>query len=278
MPKVTVLLPVYNGEAFLEEAVNSVLRQSFRDFELLIMDDGSTDNTLSVAGRFKDPRIRLEKRQHDFIGNLNEGIRLAQGKYIARMDADDIMHTERLRVQVGVMEKNPEIAVCGSWMKNFGEGIVPGVVRSFNGEISFPLLQLLKGNILFHPTILLRKSFITRNRIRYEDYPCAEDYKLYLEIARHGGNFYVEPQVLLFYRNSALQVTYCKREKMEETSRRIGMETVGLLLERFSDEKVKTVVNALLGAEEQGIVSSETLKKVLFEIFHRLTVRPPHTR
>lgn len=70
MPKVTVLLPVYNGEAFLEEAVNSVLRQSFRDFELLIMDDGSTDNTLSVAGRFKDPRIRLEKRQHDFIGNL----------------------------------------------------------------------------------------------------------------------------------------------------------------------------------------------------------------
>ena len=230
MPKVTVLLPVYNGEAFLEEAVNSVLRQSFRDFELLIMDDGSTDNTLSVAGRFKDPRIRLEKRQHDFIGNLNEGIRLAQGKYIARMDADDIMHTERLRVQVGVMEKNPEIAVCGSWMKNFGEGIVPGVVRSFNGEISFPLLQLLKGNILFH------------------------------------------------YRNSALQVTYCKREKMEETSRRIGMETVGLLLERFSDEKVKTIVNALLGAEEQGIVSSETLRKVLFEIFHRLTVRPPYTR
>lgn len=272
MPKVTVLMPVYNGEAFLEEAVNSVLRQSFRDFELLIMDDGSTDRTPDIVNRYKDVRIRLERRQHDFIGNLNEGIRLAQGKYIARMDADDIMHSERLRVQVGFMEKNPEFAVCGCWMKNFGEGIVPGIIRSFHGEIIQPLVQMLKGNILFHPTLVFRKDFVMRNHIRYEDYPCAEDYKFYLEMARKGGNFYVEPQVLLFYRNSKQQVTFTRKQEMEETSRRVRTEAVGVLLERYPDEKVKNLVNALLEAETQGILSSESLKKILFEVFYKVAV------
>lgn len=265
-------MPVYNGEAFLEEALDSVLRQSFKDFELLIMNDGSTDRTSAIIDRYKDPRIRLEKRQHDFIGNLNEGIRLARGKYIARMDADDVMHTERLRVQVGFMENNPEIAVCGSWMKSFGEGRLPEIIRSFQGEVVQPVVHMLKGNILFHPTVLFRKSFITRHRIRYQDYAYAEDYKLYLEIARHGGGFYVEPQVLLFYRISDRQATKVHQRKMEETSRRVRQEVISLLLEKYPDEQVKHLVESLQEAEHSELLASESFNKVLFEIFYKIAV------
>lgn len=90
--------------------------------------------------------------------------------------------------------------------------------------------------------------------------------------ARHGGHFYVEPQVLLFCRNFRQQVTFTRQQKMEETSKRVRTETVEVLLEEYPDEKVKTVVNALLEAETQGILSSESLKKILFEIFYKVVL------
>ena len=92
MPEITVLMPVRNGEKYIKDAINSVLRQTLTDFELLIIDDGSTDRTVEIIQGYTDQRIRLEKREHQFIPNLNEGIKLASAPYIARMDADDIMH------------------------------------------------------------------------------------------------------------------------------------------------------------------------------------------
>ena len=109
MPEITVLMPVRNGERYIKESIDSVLNQTLTDFEFLIIDDGSTDRTVEIIQGYTDKRIRLVRKEHQFIQNLNEGLELASGSYIARMDADDIMHTERLRIQLKRMKKNPDI-------------------------------------------------------------------------------------------------------------------------------------------------------------------------
>jgi len=111
--KISVVMPVYNGEAYIGDAIESVLNQTFRDFELIIIDDGSTDATVSVIRRYEDSRIVLLKNGHDFIKALNTGLRMAKGKYIARMDADDLMHPQRLEVQYRTMEEHRDVVVCG---------------------------------------------------------------------------------------------------------------------------------------------------------------------
>ena len=109
MPEITVLMPVRNGERYIKESIDSVLNQTLTDFEFLIIDDGSTDRTVEIIQGYTDKRIRLVRKEHQFIQNLNEGLELASGSYIARMDADAIMHTERLRIQLKRMKKNPDI-------------------------------------------------------------------------------------------------------------------------------------------------------------------------
>ena len=269
MAKVSVLMAVYNCEAFVADAIESVLKQSFTDFEFLIMDDGSTDKTVEIIKRYKDRRIRLEQKNHDFIGNLNEGLRIAQGKYIARMDADDIMHSERLSIQVQLMEERTNIAVCGSWVKSFGKGIIPNLYRHGNGEISQPLLKMVKGNIMLNPTTMLRKSFITRHGILYRQYTCAEDYRFFFDIAKANGCFYIEPQVLLFYRINTSQQTQMRKDEMATTDRKIREEIVECLLTNceYLHHEFSELYHNLLDMEKRGILSKDTLWNVLYEAF-----------
>jgi glycosyltransferase involved in cell wall biosynthesis len=208
MSKISVVMPVYNAEKYVSEAIESTLRQTFDDFELIIIDDGSEDNTLPLISSYLDRRITVLQNRHDFIGSLNLGLQKANGKYIARMDADDIMHIDRLKIQHAIMEEEPEITVCGTWMIPFGENVPRGKINTgMNGLIENPLLQLLRGNILYHPTIMIRKDFLNVHHLRYDNYECAEDYKLWYEIAKRKGVFYVESQPLLNYRVSDEQIS-----------------------------------------------------------------------
>lgn len=244
MPEVTVLMPVRNAGQFIRDAINSVLRQSYTNFELLIIDDGSTDNTVEIVREYRDPRIRLEMREHHFIDNLNEGIRIAKGKYIARMDADDIMHSERLRIQVQRMEEMPEITVCSTWMKIFGEHRITEIIRSLSGKVDKPLEALLEKNVFSHPTIMMRKEFLEKNRLGYKNYTRSEDYKLWADIACYGGQFYVEPQPLLFYRISPQQFSM----QGERAGKKIRQEIKELLQETRANNsrKLKTEARNLL--------------------------------
>src|SRR6185295_3491651 len=125
-PQVSVLMSVYNGEKYLKEAMESILNQSFPDFEFLIFNDSSTDSGREIILSFNDPRIVLVDNEKN-IGltkSLNKGLSLAKGKYIARMDADDISDAGRLNEQVNYMEKNSDVAVCGSWVQFLNESEV----------------------------------------------------------------------------------------------------------------------------------------------------------
>jgi glycosyltransferase involved in cell wall biosynthesis len=263
-------MPTYNAEEYVAEAIESVLKQSFPDFEFIIVDDGSTDKTLSIIRSYEDERIKLIENNHDFIGSLNIGLTSATGKYIVRMDADDIMHTDRLKIQYAIMEEEPTVAVCSSWMTPFGKDIPKdSIAQTAFGMLENPLLLMLKGNMIFHPTVMMRTSFLRTYNLQYENYECAEDYKLWTETAKKGGVFYVESQPLLFYRISNQQVSTQKKDRQENTSMRIRKEVLDYLLET-NDSKYpscKKILETLLCAKNEELITDNEIFEFFFTLF-----------
>ena len=124
-PIISVVMPVYNGDKYLQEAIESILNQTEGDFEFIIINDGSTDDSPALIDKYRelDSRIKVITQENKgLISSLNTGIDEAKGKYIARMDADDVSLPERFRTQLEYMEKNSKIGACGSWAKVFDEG------------------------------------------------------------------------------------------------------------------------------------------------------------
>ncbi|MFS3076803.1 glycosyltransferase family 2 protein [Bacteroides thetaiotaomicron] len=271
MPEITILMPVRNGEKYIKESIDSILKQTFTDFELLIMDDGSTDRTVERIERYTDERIRLIRRKHNFIRNLNEGLELALGAYIARMDADDIMHTERLRIQLKRMKKNPNITVCGTWAKIFSDKGNERNVFHFGHEIICePVLELLKYNMLLHPSVMVKKEFLFNHHIKYQNYPYVEDYKLWFDIAKAGGILFVEPQELMMLRRSDTQVTVTKKEEMFLGSIRLRKEILLYLLSIYHNKALNSLLSDLEYLEKNKWMSYEDIFRFFVNLFNRM--------
>ena len=271
MPEITILMPVRNGEKYIKESIDSILKQTFTDFELLIMDDGSTDRTVERIERYTDERIRLIRRKHNFIRNLNEGLELALGAYIARMDADDIMHTERLRIQLKRMKKNPNITVCGTWAKIFSDKGNERNVFHFGHEIICePVLELLKYNMLLHPSVMVKKEFLFNHHIKYQNYPYVEDYKLWFDIAKAGGILFVEPQELMMLRRSDTQVTVTKKEEMFLGSIRLRKEILLYLLSIYDNKALNSLLSDLEYLEKNKWMSYDDIFRFFVNLFNRM--------
>lgn len=273
MVAVTVLMPTYNASKYVAEAIESVLKQSFEDWELIIVDDGSTDNTVDIIRSYTDSRIRLICNEHDFIGSLNLGLKESSGKYIARMDADDIMHPDRLKIQYNIMEEEPEITVCGSWVKIFSEKRPPILPVSLNGRLDNIYLYLLKQNPLYHPTIMMRGDFLRMYNILYENYKYAEDYKLWFEIAKLGGVFFIESQPLLYYRMTENQVSKLYMNEKRETALRIRNEVLQFLMEKNEDNIwIHLLREGLELAEKEGTLASEEVYDIWRLVFSKIII------
>jgi hypothetical protein len=187
MPKVTVLMAVYNGERYLREAVESVLCQTFQDFQFLIINDGSTDNTRDLILSSDDARIVLADNKHN-IGqtrSLNRGLKLAAGQLIARQDADDISAPERLAKQVAFLDRHPEVALLGTWYKEIDvQGTVIGK-RKLSCDTTDIRWCLLFFCPFVHSSVMLRKSVVSEQIGSYnEPLACSQDYELWHRIAR----------------------------------------------------------------------------------------------
>jgi hypothetical protein len=213
---VSVVMSVFNGEAFLHEAVTSILRQSYRDFEFIIIDDGSTDGSAEMLDEFRrrDSRIRVVHQPNSgLVQALNSGCGLAGGKYIARMDADDVAMEDRLKVQVEAMEMAPDIGVLGSavvFIDASGEKVdIPRYHPTDSAEIQRALLD---GNVIWHPSVLIRTSILALVG-GYRNIPDAEDYDLWLRVADHAQLKNL-PVPLLKYRVHPGQgsVTRCRKQ------------------------------------------------------------------
>ena len=222
-PKITVITPIYNAEAFLEETIFSVLCQTFTDFEYLLLDDGSTDNSVDIVRKFKDPRIKYIRCSHDFIATQNKGFELAKGKYIAQLDHDDIMMPVRLEIQYRFMEENPEIVACGGYMKVFGKN-----EHLWKNPLKHDKIieDMITYNPVHNSTVFYRREFLENHNIKLEKgYSYTSDYKIFSEIAKKGK---IEnlPIVLTRYRSSDKQATALYEKEMGIASQKIQHEMV----------------------------------------------------
>lgn len=200
IPKITVLMPVYNGEKYLSEAIESILNQTLKNFEFLIIDDGSTDNSVKIIKSYSDQRIRLihNEKNLGLITTLNRGINLATEEYIARMDCDDVSLPERLATQVKFMDNHKEIGVCGSWIKTIGKNI--DYKNKFFTKPEEIKTSLLFNTSLAHPSIIMRREMLLKYNLRYDiNYPHAEDYELWSRSIKHFSLANI-PKVLLLHR------------------------------------------------------------------------------
>ena len=198
-PSLTVLMPVYNGGEFLRGAVESILGQTYSNFEFLIVDDGSTDESLEICRGFRDPRIRLEEngRNLGLIATLNRGLDLAEGDYIARMDSDDVSFPARLARQVQFMEDNPDVGICGTWYERVsGQGRTLMQPPAEDRMIRF---LLIFDTVFAHSTIMLRRQFLEAYRLRYAPgYKYAEDFEFWTRCSRYTRLANI-PETLLRY-------------------------------------------------------------------------------
>ncbi len=158
--KVTILMPVYNGEKYLKEALESILNQTFTNFEFLIINDASTDNSKNIINSFNDHRIKLieNKENLGLTKSLNKGISISQSEYIARMDADDISLPKRLGIQVKFMDKHPEIGAVGTWAKIIGDKNKKHIKTYSNFE-KIKAVSFFK-NIIVHPSVRIGRKLI----------------------------------------------------------------------------------------------------------------------
>ncbi len=201
-PLVTVLMAVYNDAAFVAESVSSILRQSLKDFEFLIIDDGSTDGTKGILARLADERSRVihNERNIGLTASLNRGLDAARGCYVARMDGDDVAEPQRLEKQAAFLNTHLDIGVLGCSRRLIDEeGQELGVARALEEDLSIRWKCLL-GNPFAHPTVMLRRELLAGHRLRYDQsFRTAQDYELWTRLLPHtrGANF-AEP--LLRYR------------------------------------------------------------------------------
>ena len=231
-PAVTVAMTMRNASRYLRECIDSVLAQTFSDFELLIVDDGSTDGSVEIIQSYSDPRVRLICLPHDFIASLNVMLSSARGRYIARMDADDIMLPDRLAVQVAYLDANPEvIAVCSHALRVDASGNPIANIGGGHEVEHITAKMMCEDNHVCNPTTMMRREVISDYGLRYEpDYIYAEDYRFWCRVVSEIGSIDCLPRQLLHYRVSDNQVTARHWDDMMKATERIKADLIDTLV------------------------------------------------
>ncbi len=233
-PMISVIMSVYNTKPeYLKEAIDSILNQTFSDFEFIIVDDGSDQKTKEYLSTFKDSRSTIITNDPN-IGltkSLNKALQHCQGKYIARMDADDISLPQRFEQQYEYMESHPEYAVIGARFRINGQGTAYPV--QWSDDMQLRRIHFVYYNDgICHPTAFFRKSFLDEHKIEYdEQVKKAQDYAMWVNIADAGGKIGLCPEVLFTYRMHEGQITSNFSNQMQ-----YEQMTIRKLLDRFNPE------------------------------------------
>lgn len=228
MPKVSVIMPVYNGERYLCEAIDSVLAQTFGDFELLIINDGSTDRSMEVVDGYNDSRMQLIQNSEGkgVVGARNTGIAHAVGDYIAMMDCDDVSFPTRLEEQVGFLDRNPDFGMVGAWAEAIDEDSRSiGTLMEYNAPPEAIPSLLLFNNYFIQSAVLIRKSALPEgNYLIY----LAEDYDLWVRIAERSRVWNLQ-EVLLKYRVHASSTSFRNSTDMKNCVNEILSNQLALI-------------------------------------------------
>jgi glycosyltransferase involved in cell wall biosynthesis len=207
-PELTVILPVHNSEQYLSEAIVSILNQTFEEFELLIINDGSKDKSGDIIKSFTDSRIRVVNHKHNkgLVVSLNEAIAISRGSYIARMDADDISDPNRFALQLQYLRENPSVDVVGSSVRVFG---IDNYIWDLPLDPDSLDAHTLFRCSLAHPAIMMRKSTIGKLKLKYlKFHQDAEDFDLWSRLLAKGGRIGNIATPLLSYRTHDSQISH----------------------------------------------------------------------
>ncbi|MBS3993923.1 MAG: glycosyltransferase family 2 protein [Bacteroidetes bacterium] len=297
-PLISVLLPVYNVEPYIKDCLDSILNQTIQDFEIILIDDYSTDNTLTIVESYRDIRIKVYKKSKNkgLIDSLNIGFEVAKGKYIARMDGDDICKLDRFEKQLKVLEQNNEIILCGSWKKHFGRREKIEKHSEFHDEIISKMLihcSLSFGTSMFKREIIDTSQF-DKTKLHVEDYD-------FLSRIAWQGKFYNIQEVLYYYREHENQVSTVYKEiqiqgdipiklflfkkigydetiyqddfikKMLLLNRNIEVYELELFLKWLKELVKLNVKSKVYSQKELEIVLTKIKKKTLFKLYFKRT-------
>ncbi len=262
-PFVTVLMPVYNGEQFLREAVESILSQTFTDFEFLVIDDGSSDKSPSILTEYakKDSRIRIhtQPRNMGVFSALNLGIQIAKGKYIARMDADDISLPERLKKQITYLETHPEIGVLGTAANVIDVSGNHLDVMDYPSSHPLLLWALCFYCPIIHPSVIVQRNLLLASGGYTTKFPLAEDYELWVRLSRTTRLANL-PERLLLLRKHSTNVSFVHKTQQLENSAAISKMMISELTGR------EAPISPLELAWTHRRISADELAQVVGEI------------
>ena len=254
-PRVSFILPIYNGGRYLRETLESLFAQTFSDFEIVAVNDGSTDETAEILREVHDPRVRVIARENrGLVASLNEAIGAARGELLARIDADDICMPWRLERQVGFLDAHADISVAGSAIETFGGERVETIVYPDR-----PAATMLFRSAMAHPSVMIRKSMLEKHGLQYrEPYRCAQDYDLWCRCIVRGVGIRNMPEPLIRYRMHAGQITQALAEPTQVEGEAIRAEFVRTMLPEASGADL-TLHNAI--ARNQFVATEEFVSR-----------------
>lgn len=229
--KVSIIIPLYNSEKYISDSLESLLNQTYSNIEILIFNDGSTDRSKEIVESYKDNRIKFinYKKNEGYLKRLNEGIDIADGEFIARMDSDDIAHAERIETQIKFFNSNPEYSFCCTNIEVFDNNmnIQPSWMKPLNGK--YLKYSLLFSNNICHPSVMIRKSLFNKFDLKYNSkYYSAEDYELWTRIAKITNLGFIENK-LLNYRVHENNISITKRDVQQKLVKKIVINELAKL-------------------------------------------------
>lgn len=251
-PRVSFLLAVHNDEPFLPATLRGIFAQTFSDFELVAVDDASTDATARILQASGDPRVRYVRNDVNVgqVPSLIRGTALCRGELVARIDGDDVCEPQRLAAQVQFLDERPHLAGCATWTTEVDEhDNVVGAVEPC-GEPDYVRWHMGHTLRLYHPTMTLRRKAVVDAGGYDAAYPATEDYELWTRLVAAGRKLGVVEQRLVRYRRRSGSISDTNRERQKSVGRRISTRYVGQLLGRPADEATVGVMKTLLSWEQ----------------------------
>ena len=217
--KISVLIPCYNAEKFIQRSIDSVLSQSYSELELVIVDDGSTDSTAKIINSYQDSRIKIISLESNLgiVKALNIGLDACRGTYIARMDADDICLEDRLAKQSYYLDNNAEVVAVGSSVINFNEAGQQVEINYPTDHSSILLNLLLFERNICHPSVMFRANVIEKGIKYKEQYNLCEDYDLWFQLSRIGKLANIERPLLKYFRGGSQSSIQQKELMLQKT-------------------------------------------------------------
>lgn len=273
LPLVTVFMAVYNAEEYISSSLESILNQSYKNLEILIVDDCSDDESIKIISSYNDPRIKLIKNNENmgipFTRNI--GLSNANGKYMAVMDSDDISYLTRIERQVKYLEENPTIDAIGTYYRIMGNKISRKIKSKFKTPEELSILLLFSSPIA-NPTSMIRMETIRKNDIIYNNnYFVAQDYDLWCQISK-VGKLAILPEVLFKYRKGHLNISKLSKEKKskqrEEIINNIHESVIRYYSIQFNEQDIRNFNQLFSDNPNQG--SSNLQWEIISDLYNVL--------